>query len=835
MKSAVPGQTSSATSPEVDEASLEHQRMTLLAELGVLDTTPEPVFDALARAAATLTGCPIALVSLVDGERQWFKASLGIDRTQTPRCGSFCAHAIRKPGLMQVHDAAVDPRFADHPMVMGEPHIRFYAGEPLTVDGVRIGMLCVMDTQPRELETQAQQALKGLGAAASAMLAQRRGRVVSSEEQRRLADFVLVSGDWLWETDSAHRVVWMSCAYATDLGPREPWTLNTPMTDGPVLDELHEVATCQASLHQLFDEKREFARMVVRCEIAGEMHYLSHSAVCRRDAAGQWCGYRGIARDITVRVNAEKARRSAAALLAELSAQVPDLIFQSRLDPNGHLSFPYVSERIRDIFELSAAEVMADAASAFARFHPDDAIRVGRSIGTSAADLSLWRQTFRVVLPLLGERVLSGHAQPKRTDDGGVLWHGLLTDVTEQINEARQLQALGEAKVAAEKAVEVRSEFMSRVSHELRTPLNAILGFAQLLRMNGPSQPGEETVRSAIQIENAGSHLLSLVNDLLDLSSLNAGRLNLQLRPVSIEPLVRRCLTLMEAHALQQCIDLEVLADPALPTVRADGRAVMQIIFNLVGNAIKFGRRQSVVQVRLQHEPLAGQVRLEVTDQGPGIEAGKLSALFEPFSRIDRGGDAPIGSGLGLSISQKLVAAMAGSIAVRSEVGEGATFTVRLPVDGADESTLPDDPGLDGFDDMARFGAVGGATVLYIEDEPVNALVMQQFFKTLPATSPRLVVAATGREGLRDAALLRPDLILLDMNLPDFDGLGVLRSLQADSRTAHIPVIAVSADAMPEQVRKAREAGFADYWTKPINFKRVHADLLQRFPPNLPT
>ena len=764
MKSAVAGKMLTPINRLVDEVRVEQQRLTLLAELGVLDTTPEPGFDALTQAAAALTNCPIALLSLVDGERQWFKSHLGIDRTQTPRRGSFCTHAIREPGLMQVHDATVDPRFADNPLVTGEPGIRFYAGETLAVDGIRIGTLCVIDTQPRELSSQAQQALKGLGAAASAMLAERRGRVVSSEEQRRLAEFAMVSGDWLWETDAAHRVVWMSCAYATDSGLREPWILGTPMANGPVLDELHEVATRQVSLHQLLDERREFARTVVRCEIAGETHYLSHSAVCRRDVAGHWCGYRGIARDITARVNAEQARRSAAALLAELSAQVPGLIFQSRLDPNGHVSFPYVSERIRDVFELSPAEVT--------------------------------------------------------------------TDVTEQVSEARQLQALGQAKVAAEKAVEVRSEFMSRVSHELRTPLNAILGFAQLLRMNGASQPGEETVRSAIQIENAGSHLLSLVNDMLDLSSLNAGRLNLRLRPVSIEPLVRRCLTLIEAHALQHGITLQVQADPALPTVLADGRAVMQIIFNLVGNAIKFGGRHSVVQVRVQHEPIAAQVRLEVSDQGHGIEADKLSALFEPFSRINRSGHAPVGSGLGLSISQKLVAAMAGSIAVRSEVGQGATFTVRLPVDGAAESTLPDDSGLGGFDDLVRLGPVGGATVLYIEDAPVNALLMQEFFKTLPATAPHLVVAATGREGLREAALLRPDLILLDMNLPDFDGLGVLRRLRADSRTAHIPVIAVSADALPEQVRRARDAGFDDYWTKPIELRHVHADLVRRFPPH---
>ena len=822
-----------AVASDLESALEEQQRLTLLADLGVLDTAPEPGFDALTDAAAALTGCPIALLTLVDGERNWFKSYRGIDIRHAPRKWSFCAAAIQAAGLMEVRDARADPRFAQNPLVCNEPGIRFYAGQPLTVDGVRIGTLCVVDTRPRELSAASRDALRGLGVAAAAMLSERRSRVASQEQQRRLTEFAMLAGDWLWETDAEHRVVWMSSAYATDAALAEPWLIGQAMADGPVLDAADEAMVPPTTLHQLFDQRHAFARAVAQCEVGGVRYYLSHSAVCRRDAAGQWCGYRGIARDMSARVAAEQGRREAAALLADLSAQVPGLIFQLRRDPQGRLSFPYVSERAQDLYEVTAGALAVDASAALRRCHAQDLERMRDSIERSAAQQSIWRETFRVVLPARGERVLSGCANPKRLADGSVLWHGLLTDVTEQVRETEKLQQMTLAQVAAEKAAQVRSEFMSRVSHELRTPLNAILGFAQLLRINGAQQSGQEMVKSASQIENAGTHLLSLINDMLDLSSLNAGHLNLHLVPVEIAPLVARCLAIVEPHARQHGITLDAQIDPALPTVLADRRAVKQVLFNLVGNAIKFALPQTGVRLRARHEPLDGQVALAIVDHGPGIEPGMLPSLFEPFTRARRGAGAPVGSGLGLSISQKLVGAMGGRIDVVSAVGEGTTFTVRLPVDGRPEAARSHDSGFGGDGDFVPIGPVGGATVLYIEDEPVNAMLMEAFFKSLPDTAARLVIAPTAREGLREAFLLRPDLVLLDMNLPDLDGLGVLRRLRADPRTAHIPVIAVSADALPEQIRTARDAGCDDYWIKPIDFKRVHADLVRRFPSTL--
>ena len=807
----------------------EQQRLSLLAELGVLDTEPEPGLDALTRTAAATTQCPIALISLVDGERQWFKSHIGLSERETPREWAFCNHAIRTPDLMEVRDATADVRFAANPLVVGSPFVRFYAGQPLTVGGIRIGTLCVIDTRPRELAAEAREALQDLAAAASAMLAERRRRAVSAEQQRRLTEFAMVAGDWLWETDAENRIVWMSCAYGNLPPMPEPWSTGQPMADGQVLLSHDEANTAPITLHELFAQRLGFARALVKSEFDGEWRYLSHSAVSRRDPSGHWCGYRGITRDVTASVASESAHRVAAALLADLSAQVPGVIFQMRLDAAGSLSFPFVSNRIDGVCELSAQAVMADAGVAMQRCHVDDADRVAQSIQASAATLLVWRETFRMVLPRAGERTLLVQAEPRRLDGGGVLWHGLMTDISEQIVATRHLQQMTLAQSAAEKAVEVRSEFMSRVSHELRTPLNAILGFAQMLRLTGARQSGAAVLGSVRQIESAGAHLLALVNDMLDLSSLDAGRLNLVLEPVALAPLVERCIALVGPHAQQHGIIFESGSAASVPTVLADVRAVRQLLFNLLGNAVKFAHPDTAVRVQLDHDAPAGRVTLAVIDTGPGIAAEKLPSLFEPFGRLHAGRTMPAGSGLGLAITQKLVRAMAGTITVASVPGEGTTITVTLPVDGRPAMGFDDDSVFGGLQMPAPAVAIGASTVLYIEDEPVNTLLMQAIFDSLPVAGPRLVVAVNGADGLAEAAKLRPDLILLDMNLPDIDGLSVLAALSAGALTAHIPVIAVSADAMPAQIVKARQAGCQDYWTKPIDVKQVQARLLGRF------
>lgn len=766
------------------------------------------------------------MVSLIDGERQWVKARRGIAATLAPRAWSFCSRTIRDPVLLLVPDAASDPVFSNSPLVIGPPGVRFYAGQSLSVDGVRIGTLCVFDIRPRELDAVGQEFLRKLGEKASVLLADRRQRVASFEQHRRLTEFSLVSGDWLWETDTDHRVVWMSSAYATDPVLPQPWSLEQPITDGQVLDARGSPVLPSMTLHHVFDLHHAFARAIVRGGTPESPSYVSYSAIVRRTPEGRWCGYRGIARDMRQAVQAQQELRNAADVLSELSEQIPGLIFQARLGADGQVTFPYVSERIRDICELTPHELRQEPRRVLSRLHPEDAERVLRSVRRSSLELTLWREAFRVVLPNQGERVLSGNANPKRFSDGSVLWHGLLTDVTDQIRASEEMHVLTIAQIASERAAEIRSEFMSRVSHELRTPLNAVLGFAQLLRLNGATQSREDTLAAATHITNAGGHLLSLVNDMLDLSSLDAGRLNLKLQPVAIEPILARCLTLIGPQAMASGKSFITDVAPGIPTAHADHRAISQVLFNLLGNAVKFSPSNTVVTVSLRYSAEQDNVCLEVSDQGPGIAADKLQSIFEPFTRIQQFAGSTAGTGLGLSISQKLMLAMAGHLTVDSVVGQGTTFKVSLPVDGDPDShdfesefaALVDEP---------RPVPVNGFDVLYIEDEPLNALLMEAIFNSCPP-SLHLIVATDGASGLREAVLTRPNLVLLDMNLPDMGGVEVLRALRADGRTSHIPIIALSADALPEQVDFAKASGFDDYWTKPIDVRQIRDGLMKR-------
>ncbi len=506
----------------------------LLRELGILESEPEPSFDGLTQAVRLLTGCPIALVSLLDVDRQWFKSKQGLQVSETPIASSFCVHAAQQDGLFEIEDTWADHRFANNPLVTGEPHIRFYAGQPLRLDGVPIGTLCVIDTQPRRLSVEVRQALAGLARAA-------------------------------------------------------------------------------------------------------------------------------------------------------------------------------------------------------------------------------------------------------------------------------------EALIAAQQAARLRSDVVSRVSHELRTPLNAVVGFSQLL-LRDP----QDVTLYATHIHRAGTHLLALVNDMLNLARLETGHDDVPLQPTSTATVMQRCLDLLKPDAHRLGVSLHAVTEPGADVVMADQRGLTQALLNLAGNALKFSPRGAGVEMRARRVA-DDWLQIDVSDHGPGIAPESIPLLFQPFSQLP-GTRKNNGTGLGLAISRQLVQAMGGEISVRSVLGAGATFSIAL---------RPAEPGLQAAADSAYAGLEGlplaPATtllnVLYIEDDPVNVLLLEHMLAHVSRVC--LHHAATAADGLQRALTLKPDLILLDMNLPDGHGLDLLKTLRADLRTAHVPVVALSADALPESISAARAAGFDDYLTKPIDMGRL--------------
>jgi CheY-like chemotaxis protein/anti-sigma regulatory factor (Ser/Thr protein kinase) len=381
--------------------------------------------------------------------------------------------------------------------------------------------------------------------------------------------------------------------------------------------------------------------------------------------------------------------------------------------------------------------------------------------------------------------------------------------VTQQVAHEQLLRD----KESAERANRAKSEFLSRMSHELRTPLNGILGFTQLMALDRVHPLAPDQQRRLDSVHRAGRHLLGLINDVLDLARIESEDFSLRLEPVNLSLALDACLSLIAPLALDSRVVLP--APPAAPCwVQADRRGLDQVLMNLLSNAIKYNRAGGRVGVAL-HSDAAG-VQLAISDEGAGLTAAQQARLFQNFDRLGAGTGRVEGTGLGLVISLDLAHAMGAELRVHSQPGAGSTFTLSLPAASA------------ALADPAAAATANGPrrSVLYIEDERLNVVLMEEVFRTRPEWA--LSIAEDGAEGLQMARELRPHLVLIDMNLPDTTGLALIRTLRSDPATLPLRCIAVSADAMREQIDAALAAGFDEYWTKPIDLPRMLKDLTQR-------
>lgn len=393
-------------------------------------------------------------------------------------------------------------------------------------------------------------------------------------------------------------------------------------------------------------------------------------------------------------------------------------------------------------------------------------------------------------------------------NDQGEPQHFLL--MVEDISERKATEkALREAKVEADRANHAKSDFLSRMSHELRTPLNSILGFGQLLDRQAPTETQRPRIR---YILSAGRHLLNLINEVLDISRIEAGTLQLSLEPVSLGEAISEALDLMRPLAAERSIALE--ADCPASTaayVLADRQRLKQVLLNLLSNAVKYTGMEGSVLVSVQVNG-AGATRISVRDTGAGIPVEKLTRLFTPFDRLGAEQSSVEGTGLGLALCQRLVNAMQGSIGVNSTLGNGSTFWLELPMAKSPLETLA----------ATRPGTAAGSSIeqesrriLYIEDNFSNVTLVDQMLGERPAFE--LMTAMQGRVGLELARQHSPDLILLDLHLPDMPGWEVLAQLKSNHLTRNIPVVVVSADATAPQIKRLLSAGARAYLTKPLD------------------
>lgn len=555
------------------------------------------------------------------------------------------------------------------------------------------------------------------------------------------------------------------------------------------------------------------------------------------DETGQLRGYSKVTRDITERKRAQDALQKAhdemetrvVQRTAELAAANEDLLLQKTiLELQGQASIDGIlivsdegeivsyNRRFCEIWDIPQ-KVIEQGVDSLLLASVLDQVQEPEVFQAKVAYLYEHRdEESQEELMLKNGHTLDRYSAPVRGDDGthyGRIW--FFRDITER----KQVEAtIHQAKEEAERANRAKSEFLSRMSHELRTPLNAILGFAQVLKMH-PMGPQEH--EGLDHILKAGRHLLDLINEVLDISRIEAGRMPLSPEPISIPQVTSEVLNLVMPLAAPQQIELvnEVkLHDESQPDlhVLADHQRLKQVLLNLLANAIKYNNPHGKVTVSCEVTS-PSRLRIIVSDTGQGLTPSDISKLFVPFERLKAVNSKVEGTGMGLALSKRLIQAMGGDIGVESTVGEGSRFWIELPVaeaplerqkrlgaEGPFSGALP----LPVADDTTR-------TVLYIEDNLSNLKLMEYMLSGRPDV--KLLSAMQGSIGLEMAQRHQPDLILLDLHLPDILGDEVLRRLQRHPQTDKIPVVMVSADATVHQIERLMAAGAKDYLTKPLD------------------
>jgi PAS domain S-box-containing protein len=506
-------------------------------------------------------------------------------------------------------------------------------------------------------------------------------------------------------------------------------------------------------------------------------------------------------REIGERARTEAALRESEQRFRNILNHVPIGVFYTDLQGTIKESNP----AFRELVGYGADELATMTSMEFT--HPDERLEnlelAGRLV---RGEISAYRRQQRYI-------TRDGGAVPTRSivsllRDAEGRPHRIV-GVVEDITEHLRLQDAEAAREVAEAANRAKSDFLSRMSHELRTPLNAVLGFAQLIELDR-EHPLSESQRDWIgQIQTAGWHLLDMINDTLDLSRIEAGTLRLDIEPIELPQTVEATLAMVERAAQARDIVVTQTLHPDAAQVSGDATRVKQILTNLLSNAVKYNIEGGRIHIASRING-SGAVELAVSDTGLGMNAEQLAGLFQPFNRLGREQSAFEGTGIGLVISQRLAELMGGSLRARSTEGEGSSFILTLPRGSPPVGEPRRDEEV-----AAPLNEYHQRVVHYIEDNETNAVVMEGILTQRPQV--RLKVSTTGMEALAAIRAQPPSLILLDMHLPDIEGLQLLRMLKDDVATAAIPVVVVSADAVAARIRAALDAGAERYLTKPVN------------------
>jgi PAS domain S-box-containing protein len=832
--------------------SNEAARLQALRDFQILDTAPEPAFDDLTFLAAHICQVPMALISLVDRDRQWFKSSVGVTRTETSRGESFCAHAILGPELLIVPDALADPRFQDNPLVTADPKIRFYAGAPLiTGDGLAIGSLCVLDHVPRQLTGEQTRALRALGQLVVAQMELRRDLLVHRRSQQRLAaqyatsrvlseaahlaeatprilQAVCESLDWehaaIWTVDrEAHTLrcvdVWhppgvqfpefervsRETRFPPGIGlPGRVWSSGQPAWIPDVVQDYNfPRAPCAAKegLRGAFGFP-----ILLKGEVLGVMEFFSREIRQPDEELLRMMG------TIGSQIGQFIERRKAEEELDRFFTLSLDMLCIAGFD--GY--FKRINPAWRSVLGWSEQELLGQPYMDFV--HPEDQPSTAAAAAMIAAGANIISFENRYRCRDGRYKWLLWKSVPLREQQ---MIYCAARDITDrkqaeqaqQENASRLAQLVKEleaAKRRAEDATRAKSEFLANVSHEIRTPMNAILGMTELALRTRLTGRQREYLGA---VKNSADALLVLVNDILDLSKIEARKLDLDQVEFRLRDTLEEAIKVLALRAHERGLELVCYVRPEAPDLLVgDPGRLRQVVFNLVGNAIKFTHHGEVV-VRAEVESLTAEgvvLHCSVADTGIGVPPDKQRMIFEAFAQADSSMSRRYGgTGLGLAISSELVELMGGRMWLESEEGQGSVFhfTARFALAAA-RAPAARPQGLKSLRHLP---------VLVVDDNATNRRILEE---TLRSWGLKPALASSGAAALEalqaaERAGRAFALAIVDSQMPEMDGLALVRKIHQNPELRGVRLVMLTSAGFHGEAGK-RLPGVVALLTKPV-------------------
>ncbi len=735
----------------------EKKRLAALHELRLLDTSAEKAFDDITQCVKSYFDVSICLVSLVDSNRQWFKSKQGLDVCETDRSISFCGHAIQANSVFVIEDTLQDARFTDNPLVTSAPHIRFYAGYPLLSEtGFRLGTLCIIDSQPRSFNQRLQAHLANFGKVVEGLIRQR---------------------------STAHLLKQFAVADAPDptLTSMPAFAINSKFKAALLAVSVAALAM----LLTVYSEGSAFHNAIYGLTTAGiaSLTYL------------------------LLRLPIKLSK-----LLQRISAthRRGELRFKDAIEalPDGFVIFDdeqkvvVFNQKFLELYQPIADHIVVGTHYKALKDHARHAGMLAPGPTIHIDDLT--KQEPERAVQLSDGRWIKITERPMQ--DGGIV--GFHSDITELKHYEEQML---NAKQKAEQANSAKSQFLANISHEIRTPLNGILGLQDVLLEDSSLTAQQKFYLSTMQ--QSSHNLLQILNDILDISKMEAGKLTLQSVPFALDSELQSACDLMRPNAEAKALRFSSNIPADIPLLQGDAGRIRQMVLNLLSNAIKFTDEGAVSLTASYAESNAQTVliTLQISDSGIGIAPDQVEALLQPFIQADNSASKRFGgTGLGLAICHTLVSLMQGSLHIHSNTPQGTTVSVTFTLPIAQEA-----PVVPTKTPQPAGHNTNKIKVLLADDDETNRLVVTAILENADYI---VDVVSDGQQAIQAASKTLYDIILMDIYMPELDGLSAAKAIRHQPQIRqHTPIIAFTANAMEGDKEHFLAAGMDGYIAKPVD------------------